>query len=179
MYLWFYFPIYRQFGEEYGSLESIHWECIAAVVKLQHLYLPFCAVPEKTESSICFVSMFGWKSIPNTRSNPEFVSRYCTLFDSTIDELQRYGALLPTWAHWQSAIKYPGQLLCSFDNKVLNAVSLCMQLGSLDLYVVRDLFPAGPISGIFISQAPISCNCDLSFEIDSWFRHWIPPQIIW
>ena len=46
-------------------------------------------------------------------------------------------------------------------------------------YVVRDIFPAGPISGIFVLLASISCNCDFSSQIDLWSRLWIPRQIFW
>ena len=44
-------------------------------------------------------------------------------------------------------------------------------------YEVRDLFPAGPISGTFVLKASISCNCNFSSEIDLWSKLWIPPQI--
>ena len=47
------------------------------------------------------------------------------------------------------------------------------------IYVVRDLFPAGPISVIFVIWASISCNCDFSSQIDLWSRLWIPPRICW
>ena len=47
------------------------------------------------------------------------------------------------------------------------------------LYVVGDLFPAGPIPGIFVLYASTSCYGDFSSEIDFWYRFWIPPQIVW
>ena len=46
-------------------------------------------------------------------------------------------------------------------------------------YVVRDLFPAGPISVIFVLLASISCYCDFFSKIDFWYRLWVPPQIFW
>ena len=47
------------------------------------------------------------------------------------------------------------------------------------IYEVRDLFPAGPISVIFVFYTSISCNCDFSSQSDFWSRFWIPPQIFW
>ena len=41
------------------------------------------------------------------------------------------------------------------------------------VYVVSDLFPAGPISVIFVLCASISCNCEFSFKIEFWSRLWI------
>ena len=46
-------------------------------------------------------------------------------------------------------------------------------------YVVSDLFPAGPISVIFVLCAAISCNCEFPFKIEFWSRLWISSQIVW
>ena len=44
---------------------------------------------------------------------------------------------------------------------------------------VGDLFPTGPISGIFVLWASISSNRYISSEIDLGSRLWIPLQIVW
>ena len=62
------------------------------------------------------------------------------------------------------------QCVALYDKKVLIWVSL---------YVVGDLFPAGPISGIFVLWASISCNCDFLSKFDFWSLLRIPPQIVW
>ena len=68
-------------------------------------------------------------------------------------------------------------LIAYENNMVLDQSSLSL-IKSI-IYVVRDLFPAGPISVIFVLYVSISCNCDFSSQIDFWSRLWIPPQIFW
>ena len=48
-----------------------------------------------------------------------------------------------------------------------------------DLHVVGDEFPTGPISGIFVLCASLSCSRYLSSEIDFGSRLWFPTQIVW
>ena len=41
---------------------------------------------------------------------------------------------------------------------------LSMSLTWSETYIRQDLFPAGPISGIFVLWASMSCNCDFSLK---------------
>ena len=47
--------------------------------------------------------------------------------------------------------------------QLLGESEACDQINEVTcIYVVRDLFPAGPISVIFVLYASISCNCNFS-----------------
>ena len=89
------------------------------------------------------------------------------------------GAMIPR--EWLMASQlYVCRACCICKNYPANRLQLCkVSVIYLTIYVVRDLFPAGPISVIFVFYASISCNCDFSSWIDFWFRLWIPPQIFW